>query len=229
MSALVLIPSAFQGHHVSEEDLDLSLSEARANGRQVGNLNAGYHCDPKELNDLHPFWATDDENEILKPNLTRISFNTTSLARDKSNKDVKENTDFMERGERPLGKVADIVEAVIKKGIPIWKIVSPIKDKFVLSAMDLIFEEVLGCIKRGETYRFCDSSSLRLKSSPSSINTIETAYVSFRYIAGFPPLSFPPLSEPKKDIKNQINVGPCKTRPRLVRQAPRSVYCCPSK
>ena len=67
MSALVLIPSAFQGHHVSEEELDLSLSEARANGRQVGNLNAGYHCDPEELNDLHPFWATDDENEKCQP------------------------------------------------------------------------------------------------------------------------------------------------------------------
>lgn len=227
MSALVLIPSAFQGHHVSEEDLDLSLLEARANGRQVGNLNANYHFDPEELNDLHPFWATDEE--ILKPNLTRISFNTSSMARDESNKDAKENTDFMERGERPLCKVVKIVEAIFKGKIPIWKIVTPIKDKFILSAMNLIFEEILKSIKRGEPYRFCDSSSLRLKSSPSSINAIETAYVSFRYIAGFPPLSFPPLPEPKKDIKNPDNVGPCKTRPHLVRQAPRSIYCCPSK
>lgn len=218
MSALVFIPSAFQGYHVSEEELDLSLSEARANGRQINNLNAGYHCDSEELNGLHPFWATEDETQDSR--FTRVSFNATTMSRDEKDKDVKEKTDFMERGERPLCKVVKIVEEVIKKGFPVWKIVSPINDKFILSAMDLIFEEVLGCIKSGETYRFCDSSSLRLKSSPSSINAIETAYVSFRYIAGFPPLSFPPLPEPKN------NVAPCKTSPRLVRQAPRSIYCC---
>ena len=247
MVSLVLLPDAFiQDELVQEEEIDLSLSEAKMNGRQVGNLNAGYHCDPEELNDLHPFWATDEETQ--ESSITRISFNATSLARDERDKDIKENTDFIERGERPLCKVTKIVKAIFEGKAPIWKIVSPIKDKFVLSAMDLIFEEVLGCIKSGKTYRFCDSSSLRLKSSPSSIDTLEKAYIIFRYIAGFPPLPMPALPMPEvqtveeDDIEVKLRIirekiericgdvyhetSSSEAKPKLVRQASRSVYCC---
>ena len=244
MVSLVLLPDAFiHDELVQEEEIDLSLSGAKMNGKQVYNLNAGYHCDPEELNTLHPFWATDEETQ--ESSITRISFNTSSLARDEDDNDGEENTDFLERGERPLYKVVKIVKAIFEGKAPIWKIVSPIKDKFVLSAMDLIFKEVLGCIKSGKTYRFCDSSSLRLKSSPSSINTLEKAYIIFRYIAGFPPLPIKVQTVEEDDIEGKLRIirekiericgdvhhetpsnADSKPKPKLVRQASRSVYCC---
>ena len=244
MSTLVFVPETLFGWgYISDEELDRSLSEAKKNGKQENNLNANYHFDPEELNDLHPFWATDKETQ--GSSLARVSFNATSLARDERDKDIKENTDFIERGERPLCKVAKIVKAIFEGKAPIWKIVSPIKDKFVLSAMDLIFEEVLGCIKSGKTYRFCDSSSLRLKSSPDSIDTLEKAYIIFRYIAGFPPLPIKVQTVEEDDIEGKLRIirekiericgdvhhetpsnADSKTKLKLVRQASRSVYCC---
>lgn len=242
MASLVLLPEAFLGHHISEEDLDLSLSEAKMNGRQVHNLNAGYHCDPKELNGLHPFWATDGETQ--GSSLNRVSFNATSLARDEDDKDVGENTDFLERGERPLFKVGKIVQGTYA-GEPVWKVATLIKDRFILSAMDLIFEEVLESIKSGKTYYFPDSSSLRLRSSSASINSLEKAYIAFRYIAGFPPLPIPEVQK-EDDIDSKLKIlrekiericgdvhhetpsnAASEAKPKLVRQASRSVYCCP--
>jgi len=240
MVSLVLLPEAFiRDEIVQEEEIDLSLSEAKMNGRQVHNLNAGYHCDPGELNNLHPFWATE---ETQGSSLTRVSFNTTSLARDVSNKDVKGNTDFLERGERPLCKVVKIIRRA-NAGEPVWKVAALIKDEFILTAMALIFEEVLKQIKDGKTYYFPDSSSLRLRSSPASINVIEKAYIAFRYIAGFPPLPIPKVQMEEDDIDSKLRIirekiericgdvhqekSSSEVKPKLVRQASRSVYCCP--
>lgn len=244
MVSLVLLPEAFQGHHISEVDIDLSLSEAKMNGRQVHNLNAGYHCDPEELNNLHPFWATDDENQ--DSSLTRVSFNAISLALH-DDKESEENTDFLERGERPLCKVVEIIQRA-NAGEPVWKVATLIKDEFILTAMALIFEEVLKQIKDGKTYYFPDSSSLRLRSSPASINIIEKAYIAFRYIAGFPPLPIPKVQMEEDDIDSKLRIIREKIericgdvhqeksssegkltsedKPKLVRQASRSVYCC---
>lgn len=243
MVSLVLLPEALQGHHISEVDLDLSLSEAKMNGRQVHNLNAGYHCDPEELNNLHPFWATEETQDS---SLTRVSFNTTSLALH-DDKESEENTDFLERGERPLCKVVEIIQRA-NAGEPVWKVAALIKDEFILTAMALIFEEVLKQIKDGKTYYFPDSSSLRLRSSPASINIIEKAYIAFRYIAGFPPLPIPKVQMEEDDIDSKLRIirekiericgdihqeksssggkPTSEGKPMLVRQASRSVYCC---
>lgn len=239
MASLVLLPEAFRGHHVSEVDLDLSLSEAKMNGRQVHNLNAGYHCDTEELNDLHPFWATDDENQ--DSSLTRVSFNAMSLARHEDDKEIEENTDFLERGERPLCKFVEIIKSAIA-GEPVWKVAALIKDEFILTEMSLIFEKALKEIKDGKTYYCPDPSALRLRSSPHSINTIEKAYIAFRYIAGFPPLPIPKVQMEEDDIDSKLRIirekiericgdvhqekSSSEGKPKLVRQASRSVYCC---
>jgi len=231
---------------LDELDLDKSLAHAKENGRQEGNLNAGYHCDPEELNHLHLFWKMTDE-EFAK-NQT-ISFNDSIFTRDESDNDLRENIDFLERGKRPLCEVAKIVEASIGKK-PIWPIIAHINDKFKVNAMDIIIEEILETLEAGKNYHFNNCSSLRLRSSPGSINSIKSSYVLFRYIVGLPPLTFPPppkpltseekrlkLAEAKQELlRLQIQVqlksgnfqtGECKITPKLVRQASRSAYCTP--
>lgn len=233
---------------LNELDLDKSLAHAKENGRQEGNLNVGYHYDPEELNTLHPFWTSGDE-ETPKDNNTTISFNTSAFARDENDKDIRENTDFIERGDRPLCSVAKIVQASIGKK-SIWPIVAHINDKFKVTAMDLIMEEILETLGDGKNYHFNNSTSLRLRSTPGSINAIKSSYVLFRYIVGLPPLSFPPPPKPPTPEENRIKLaeakkellliqvqaqlksgnfspGECKLTPKLVRQAPRSAYCSP--
>jgi hypothetical protein len=223
---------------INDEELELALLTAKELAYQENNLNAGYHYDPEELNTLHPFWK---EGEV-EPHTRKISFGSTSLARDEYNMDLKEKTDFMERGERPLCKVVEIVEAAFGKR-PIWKIVSPIKDKFILHAMDIILNDIIETLKSGKTYYANNSSSLRVKSGAFSIMTLEKAYITFRYIAGFPPLLIESVQvktvsqlnrEKLARLKSELvllqtekeNQSPeTSSKPRLVRQASRSVYC----
>lgn len=231
---------------IDELELDKSIAIAKDNGRQEGNLNAYYHCQPEELNLLHPFWNTADE-EFTREDPTTISFNTISFTRDETDNDLREKTDFIERGEKPLCEVVKLVEATFGNK-PIWTIVAHISDKFTLNAMDIIMEDILETLESVKTYYFNNCSSLRIKSTPSSINEIKSTYVLFRYIAGFPPLTFPPLpkiptpeenriklAEAKKELirlqiqahtkSEYIHVGECKLTPVLVRQKSRSVYC----
>ena len=233
---------------LNELDLDKSLAYAKENGRQEGNLNVGYHCSTEELNHLHIFWKMTG-GETPKDNNTTISFNTSAFARDENDKDLRENTDFIERGDRPLCSVAKIVQASIGKK-SIWPIVAHINDKFKVNAMDIIMEEILETLGDGNNYHFNNSTSLRIRSSSSSIDSIKSSYVLFRYIVGLPPLSFPPPPKPPTPEENRIKLaeakkellliqiqaqlktgnfqtGECKLTPKLVRQAPRSAYCLP--
>lgn len=239
-----------RGIRATEEllDLDKSLSLAKENGRQEGNLNVGYHCSIEELNHIHLFWKMTGE-ETPRDNTETISFNATTFTRDETDKDLKENTDFLERGEKPLYGVVKLVEASIGKK-PIWPIVANINDKFKVNAMDLIIEEILETLEAGKNYLCNNSSSLRLRSTPGSINSIKSTYVLFRYIVGLPPLPFPPppkpptpeenrikLAEAKKELlliqiqaqlkSGNFQTGECKLKPKLVRQASRSAYCSP--
>ena len=231
---------------LDELDIDKSLALAKENGRQVNNLNACYHCNIEELNYLHPFWKDVDEDTTRDYRFT-ISFNTISFTRDETDKDLREKTDFIERGEKPLCEVVKLVEATFGNK-PIWTIVAHISDKFTLNAMNIIVEEIIETLEAGKTYCFNNCSSLRVKSTPDSINAIKSTHVLFRYIAGFPPLTFPPLpkiptpeenriklAEAKKELlrlqiqahmkSGYIHVGECKLTPVLVRQKSRSVYC----
>ena len=233
---------------LDELGLDKSLAHAKENGRQEGNLNVGYHCSTEELNQLHPFWKMTGE-ETPKDNAATISFNAITFTRTETDKDLRENTDFLERGERPLCEVAKIVEASIGKK-PIWPIIAHINDKFKVNAMDIIIEEILETLEAGKNYHFNNCSSLRLRSSPGSINSIKSSYVLFRYIVGLPPLTFPPppkpltseekrlkLAEAKQELlqlqiqaqlkSGNFQSGECKITPKLVRQASRSAFCSP--
>ena len=223
-----------------ELELDKSLALAKENGYQEGNLNAGHAVRAQELNRNHPFWKMTNE-EFTRDNttdLTTISFNTTTFSRDENDKDNRENTDFFERGDRPLCAVVKIVQASIGKK-SIWPIVAHINDKFKVTAMDLIIEEILKTLEGGETYLFNNCSSLRLRSTPGSIDAIKSSYVLFRYIVGLPPLTFPPppkpptpgenrikLAEAKKELERLLEEAKMKdkSKPNLVRQASRSVY-----
>ena len=217
---------------------------AQNNAFQEANLNAGYHCDTEELNYLHPFWKKASE-ECTREGATKISFNTSAFVRDETDKDLRENTDFFERGDKPLCSVVKLVEAAVGKK-PIWPIVAHINDKFKVTAMDLIIEEILETLEEGKNYHFNNCSSLRLRSTPGSINVIKSSYVLFRYITGLPPLDFPSPPPPPMPKDNRIKLADAKkelnrlleeskmkgktsygksTPSNLVRQASRSVYC----
>jgi hypothetical protein len=222
---------------LDELELDESLALAKENGHQEGNLNAGLAVRAQEINRTNPFWKMTDE-EIIRDNITdptTISFNTSAFARDENDKDTRENTDFIERGDRPLCSVVKIVQASIGKEL-IWPIVAHINNKFKVSAMDLIMEEILETLEAGKVYRFNNSSSLKLRSSRGSIDAIKSSYVLFRYIVGLPPLTFHPppkpkpgenrikLAEAEKELDRLLEEAKDKSKPNIVRQASRSVY-----
>jgi len=216
---------------LDELELDESLALAKENGHQEGNLNAGlavrFGHTAQEINRTNPFWKMTDE-EIIRDDPTTIYFNSSTFVRDENDKDTRENTDFIERGDRPLCSVAKIVQASIGKK-SIWPIVAHINDKFKVTAMDLIMEEILETLEAGKAYHFNNCSSLKLRSSRSSIDSVMSSYVLFRYIVGLPPLTFPPPPKPHTPGENRIKLAEAemkdKSKPNLVRQAPRSVYC----
>ena len=112
--------------YLDELDLDKSLALAKENGRQEGNLNAGYHCDTEELNLLHPFWA----KEVTEDRQNRVTFGQKILAKSTASAEpVKEKTDFVEREDRPLYKVVQIVETAIKERKTIIPILLSVKDQ----------------------------------------------------------------------------------------------------
>ena len=198
------------------------------NGYQEANLNAGHHLNIEELNELHPLWSKSspepgDSDYDIRGKI--ISFSNETQNRDEANNDKREKTDFIERGERPLCKALKLLEAAVYDR-PVYKILLGEKDKFIINAIDIIIEDILETLNKGESYRFNNSSSMRVKSSPAVIDKLETAYVKFRYVADLPPYQLPPPIEEKKEL---LKVLPIQTpeNTSLVRQASRSVYCSP--
>ena len=210
---------------LDELELDESIALAKDNGYQGGNLNAGRVVLAQEINHTNPFRKMTDE-EIIRDDPTTIYFNPSTFVRDENDKDTRENTDFIERGDRPLCSVAKIIQASIGKK-SIWPIVAHINDKFKVTAMDLIMEEILETLEAGKAYQFNNCSSLKLRPSRSSIDSVMSSYVIFRYIVGLPPPTFPPPPKPLTPGENRIKLAgemKAKSKPNLVRQASRSVY-----
>lgn len=225
---------------ISEEALDLNLSMARENGGQEGNLNAGYHCDPLELSLLHPFWKTTDwdEGEVKpEPNLgeKRVAFGekvSKKVGWDSSgsSEEYEEDTDFVERGDRALCKVVKIVESVIKSSGTIIPILLGVKDKNMFQEMNIILNDIVYTLEAGKAYRFCNSSSLRIRPGFHSLNMISRSHVVFQYFAGFPPEKLSPhiLRNAAEVARNQPSGIPevqKVDKPKLQRVAPRSIYC----
>jgi len=222
---------------VSEEELDRSLLVARENGRQEANLNAGYHCDPLELSLLHPVWKETNWDKVETrpsplPGEKRITFSGKTRSQvTGGRKTIEEDTDFLERGNRPLCKVVKIIETTINTSDTIVPILIGIKDKSILAKMDETFGDIVSTLEAGEDYRVPDSSSLRIRPGIHALNLISKAYTVFQYFAGFPPKKLNPhiLSNAAEVARNQPSGIPeiRKTvdKPKLVRQAPRSIYC----
>lgn len=228
---------------ISDEDLDLNLSVARENGKQEANLNAGYHCDPLELSLLHPVWKETnwDEVEVRPPSKVgekRVAFGekvSKKVGWDSTYpvKVYEEDTDFVERGNRALCKVAKIIQSVIESSSgTIIPILVGVKDKSLLQEMDCILGDIVATLEAGKVYYFSNSSSIRIKPGFHALNLISRAYVVFQYFAGFPPekLNNHILSNAAEVARNQ----PCGTpklqkvkldKPKLQRLAPRSIYC----
>jgi len=222
--ALVLTNSAF---YVDEGAIDASIAEARGNGHQEDNLNVGYHCNPEELNLLHPFWAgADDPLGHLQgsgDNQNRVTFGEKILAKPVKGHNVEakeEDVDFVERGERALCKVVKIVEASFKMGESIVPILLDIKDESIKAKVGETLLDIIAHLEKGKNYSFNNCSSLRVKYTGTNIalNNIARAYTVFQYFTGSTQMYFP------TSIKKDEIV--CTTRPKLVRQASRSVYCC---
>ena len=221
---------------VSEEELNRSLLVARENGRQEANLNAGYHCDPLELSLLHPIWKETNWDKVETrpsplPGEKRITFSGKAQSQiTDGRKTIEEDTDFLERGDRALCKVVKIIDTTINSSDTIIPILVGIKDKSILAKMDETFGDIVSTLESGKAYRVPDSSTLRIKPGIHALNLISKAYTVFQYFAGFPPKKLNPhfLSNAAEVSRNQ----PCgipevqKTdKPKLARQASRSIYC----
>lgn len=204
--------------YLDELDLDKSLAFAKENGRQEGNLNAGYHCDTEELNLLHPFWA----KEVNEDRQNRVTFGQKILAKPNGiKKEAKEeDVDFVERGDRALCKAVKIVQASFATGEKIVPILLSIKDEDVQNKVGETLLDVISHLENGKTYSFNNCSSLRVKYTGTNfaLNNISRAYAIFQYFTGSTQLYFP------TPIKKDEIV--CTTKPLLPRQASRSVYCC---
>tara|TARA_B100000900_G_scaffold415953_1_gene448093 strand:- start:1607 stop:2209 length:603 start_codon:yes stop_codon:yes gene_type:complete len=187
-------------------------------GYQVNNLNAGHHLNVEELNELHPLWSKELKNSGYSVKPRRVSFCKETMCRDEEYGDIKEKTDFLERGNRPLCKALKVIEAAIYER-PIYNIFLGEKSKFIYNAVDIIIDDILESLVKGIPYRFNNASSTRVKPSSIAIEKIKTAHLKFKYFAGLPLSKTPPIHK-----VSQIQI-PKNTS--LVRQVSRSVYCCP--
>jgi len=200
----------------SAEELDKSFIIARENGKQEANLNVGYHCDPLELNMLHPIWKESSEEQENKRQ-TKVNFNDKIFSKTLAEIPfiLEEDTDFSERGERAICKAVKIVEAACDPSKTIIPILASIGDEEILNKIDNILVDIIKNLENGKRYSFSNSSSLKVNPSSGALFYISRAYTIFAFFTGRP------------SIFSKDQELTCTTKPLLVRQGPRSVYCVP--
>lgn len=226
LSACAAPPSCIMAG-VSEEELDLSLLVAWENGKQIANLNAGYHCDLLDLSLLHPLWkeTTCETVEVRSPlpGEKRITFSDKSLSQSTGDQEIiEEDTDFLERGDRALCKVVKIIETTINSSDTIIPILVGIKNKSILAKMDETFQDIVSTLESGESYGVADSSSLRINPGICALNMISEAHTVFQYFAGFSKRSPPHILSNMGEIASNQRSDV----PKLQRLTPSNVYCC---
>ena len=223
---------------LDELDLDKSLSLAKENGHQEGNLNAGRAVRAEEINLHHPFWneTNRDEEEGLWWNSGNIehfsplttTFDVNVLVKSTGDWMVsKEETDFVERGDRPLYKVGQIVETAIKDKKTIIPILVSVKDQETLHKIGDIMEEIINKLNKGKRYSVSNCTSLRIP--VVALNIICELYTVYQYFAGIYPIytlggeakSTPPAKSTSPPAKKEL--PPSKLL--LARVETRSVYC----
>jgi len=209
-----------------ELEIDKSLALASVNGRQEGNLNAGRFVRAEEIN-LYPFW--DEKKFLIKDPQKRITFDVNVLAKSTvgGGEVSEEETDFVERGDRPLYKVGQIVETAIKDKKTIIPILVSVKDQETLHKIGDIMEEIINKLKKGKRYSVSNYTSLRIP--VVALNIICELYTVYQYFAGIYPIytlggeakSTPPAKSTSPPAKKEL--PPSKLL--LARVETRSVYC----
>ena len=222
--------------YLDELDLDKSLALAKENGRQEGNLNAGRHLRSEEINLCHPFWSETNWNEEENAINTGISFDLNILTKSTASAEpVKEKTDFVEREDRPLYKVVQIVETAIKERKTIIPILVSVKDPETLQKIGDIMQEIINKLEKGKRYSVSNCTSLRIPAV--ALNTLCEVYTIYQYFAGIFPiytLGEPKSTPPSVPAKKELPPPPVPAKKKLpppklllARVAPPSVYCCP--
>ena len=215
---------------LDELELNKFLALAKENGHQEGNLNAGHAVRPQEINLHHPFWKETKWNEEEEHAInTKITFDRKVHSKTTSGAKVgEEETDFVERGDRPLYKVAKIVETAITHKKTIIPILVSVKEQETLRKIGDIMEEIINKLNKGERYSVGNCSSLRIP--VASLNIICELYTVYQYFAGISPIytlggakSTPSAKSTPPPSKKQ----PPPPKPLLARVAPRNVYSCP--
>jgi len=186
---------------------------------QVANLNAGHHLDTREINS-NGFWSLRPSCIPEIHNIRKLTFDTTISFRTKDDESSTEDTDFVERGQRPLCKALKIVEASIE-GRPIYPIFAGKKDVSP-SSIDAIMVDIMDTLKQGEVYKFPNHTSAKLQPTPAAIKSISESIVKFRFFTGLDHKNMIPFPEIKTVLSQPTK---CTVRPLLARQAPRSVFC----
>lgn len=186
---------------------------------QVANLNAGHHLDIRELNSSG-FWSLRPSCTPEIHNVRKLTFDTTISFRTKDDESSTEDTDFVERGQRPLCKALKIVEASIE-GRPIYPIFAR-ENSVSPSSIDAIMVDIMDTLNRGEVYKFPNHTSAKLQPTPSAKKSISESIVKFRFFTGLDHKNMIPSPEIKAVLSQPTK---CTVRPLLVRQVPRSVYC----
>ena len=202
------------GEFLDELGLDESIALAKENGHQEGNLNAGRAVRAQEINLHHPFWNETNWNEQEEHAINSgVSFDVNILAKSTGSAEVKEKTDFAERGDRPLYKVVQIVETAIKEKKTIIPILVSVKDHETLHKVGDIMQEIINKLEKGKRYSVSNCTSLRIPAA--ALNTLCEVYTVYQYFAGISPIYT--LGAPEKELPPP--------KPLLARLAPRSVYC----
>lgn len=210
--ASLIIQRVWRGHFVRE-----TLPVLRK--YQCANLNAGQHLDVRELNSSG-FWSLRPSCIPEIHNVRKLTFDTTISFRTKDDESSTEDTDFVERGQRPLCKALKIVEASIE-GRPIYPIFVG-KNDVSPSSVDAIMVNIMDTLNRGEVYKFPNHTSSKLQPIPAAIKSISEGIVKFRFFTGLDHKKM--ILDPEiKTVLSQPTK--CTVRPLLERQAPRSVYC----
>ena len=214
---------------LDELELDKSLALAKENGRQEGNLNAGHAVRSEKINLHHPFWNETNWNEEEGHAInTKITFDRKVHSKSTAGAEVnKEETDFVERGDRPLYKVVQIVETAITHKKTIIPILVSVKDQETLRKIGDIMKEIINKLEKGKRYSVSNCSSLRIP--VASLNIICELYTVYQYFAGISPIytlgaskSTPPAKSTPPPEKKELP-----PKPLLARVAPRNVYCYP--
>ena len=209
--------------YLDEMELDKSLALAKENGHQEGNLNAGHAVRSEGINLDHPFWKDTNSDEVEEHAIkTGITFDVNVLSKTTSDVEADEETDFVERGDKPLYKVVKIVETAITERESIIPILVSVKDQETLRKIGDIMGEIINKLDGGERYSVSNCTSLRIP--VTALNILCELYTIYQYFANISPIytlrgaksNAPPTK--KRVVPNKLL---------LTRVAPRSVYCSP--